>query len=135
MAFLVDLKPELGLWVSLNIFFAIAKRTPVMPGWIIPWISFLLGGIVYPLVYSASVGSVPKPLASQVIIGLMIGGAAVGGHQLFKRTTERLGFTFGETEIIERRTVSDSGNVVIDEKVTIQTKTPEPKETDEQKKS
>lgn len=99
---LIDVAPPLALWMVLNFVMMFAKRSPFIPNWSIPWLSFGLGGLAYPLLTDPDkvAFAVRCPICAQVLTGLLIGGAAVGGHQLFKQTIKRFGFSTGDTEVI-----------------------------------
>ena len=92
---LLDLTPPVALLFALNFLIWILKKAaPNFPRWTIPMLAFALGGIIFPLISES--GKVPyqmrSPLTSQILIGLIIGGASVGGNQCFVRTMQRLGF-------------------------------------------
>lgn len=57
------------------------KKIPRIPDWVIPWV--LVGcGI------SGAIGTIGMS-ADAVIQGVLVAGASVLGHQLYKQTTER----------------------------------------------
>lgn len=97
---LLELSPPVALWFALNFLLMFAKKCPCVPNWMIPWLSFIAGGIVYPMISDPNSVSfaVRYPVAAQSLTGLLIGGAAVGSHQLFKQTIKRFGFSTGDTE-------------------------------------
>lgn len=92
---LLDLTPPVALLFSLNLFIWILKKAaPNFPRWTIPSLAIALGGIIFPLI--SDTGKVPyqmrSPITSQILVGLIIGGASVGGNQWLVRTMQRLGF-------------------------------------------
>jgi hypothetical protein len=42
------------------------------------------------------------PVCAQVVTGILIGGAAVGGHQAFKQIINRIGLSTGDTETVTK---------------------------------
>jgi hypothetical protein len=101
---LIDLAPPVGLWCALNFILMGAKRIPGVATWMIPFLSFALGGILYPLLSDPGKVSfaVRCPVCAQVVTGILIGGAAVGGHQAFKQIINRIGLSTGDTETITK---------------------------------
>lgn len=95
---LKDLSPPVLIWAALNFLMFAAKRVPAIPNWSIPFISFALGGIAYPLLSDPGKVSfaVRCPICAQVLTGLLVGGAAVGTHQAFKKFIERFGVSLDE---------------------------------------
>lgn len=83
---LFDVTPPVGLVVFLNVFFFLCKKSPLFPAKYIPWISFLCGGMIYPLISEpGKTGfAVHSPLLAQIIMGLTLGGTAVAMHQAKK---------------------------------------------------
>lgn len=83
---LTQLTPPVALGLSLIIAGAFLKQSPVQ-NWIIPWILMAVGGVLYPMI--GEVGKVSYnvrfPAAFNAVIGVCIGGFAVGMHQGFKQ--------------------------------------------------
>lgn len=105
---LLDLSPPLGLILGLNFLMAILKYSfkDTFPKRLIPALCFLLGGLIFPLI--AEQKNVPynmvSPLASKIIMGFVLGGCAVGGHQLFVNLLKnKFGIVMpGDTDFIEK---------------------------------
>ena len=59
------------------------KRSPRFPSWLIPWFMFGVGGILYPFLCEdgTAVWNSNYPEATTIVIGLCIGGAAVGMYE------------------------------------------------------
>lgn len=101
---LLQLKAPVILILVLNAAMFVVKRIPAVPDWIIPTLSFIGGGIGYPLM--SNPGDVPFtarcPLCVQFFFGLILGYAAVGCHQQVKQFLNRKGISTGDTEIITK---------------------------------
>lgn len=101
---LLQLKAPLLIVLGLNCVMFILKRIPFVPDWLIPTFSFIGGGIAYPLF--SSPGDVPFtsrcPLCVQTFFGLILGFAAVGGHQQVKQILNRLKISTGDTEVFTK---------------------------------
>lgn len=98
----LDAAPPVALLIALNFVLMAIKKVPFIPNWSIPFIAFAIGGIAYPLLSDPAKVSfaVRCPVCAQVITGLLIGGAAVGSHQMFKQFLNRLGLSSGDTIVI-----------------------------------
>lgn len=95
---ILKMSPPVALVVGLNAIMYYLRRTPKIPKWIVPWLIMLLSAIIYPLVTHRKdmIFSVPYPVVAQIVIGLIIGFAAIGTHRLFQQTIWRLGYDKNE---------------------------------------
>lgn len=91
---LLELKPLVLLWVSLNFVMWLVKKAPVAPNWVIPFLSPIIGAIAFPFITEPGkvIFSVKCPICLQVFQGFCVGCAAVGTHQAFRSFIERFGF-------------------------------------------
>ncbi len=87
---LTELSPPLALAFALNVIGYLLKQSPI-PNWLIPLILLTLGGAAYPFIAEAGKISyhVNNPMVFNVIIGLCIGGASTGLHQVFRQFMDR----------------------------------------------
>lgn len=74
------------------------KKSPC-PNWIIPFVLMIAGGTAYPFIARAhDVDYTSALVLTNVLIGLLIGGASVGLHQTVKQVMPFL-FANGDTDI------------------------------------
>jgi hypothetical protein len=102
---IVDMSPPVGLVFGLNlVIFLLKKSAPEFPRWVLPTCSMIAGGIIYPLI--SSPGDVPyqmrSPVTAQALMGVIMGGCAIGTNQWFKTMVQRFGLFQDDTTFTKK---------------------------------
>lgn len=78
---LISTSAPLLTGIAITMFLAWVKAIPGFPVWMLPLVAFTLGAIIYPALRGWT--------AQNIILGVVIGGFAVGAHQGVKQSIER----------------------------------------------
>lgn len=89
---LIQVSPPIGMALLIN--FALLFVRPILSDRgrdFLPMIAMVFGGIAYPLLTEPGkvLFNVRSPVAAQVVIGMVAGGASVAFHQQFKGLLRR----------------------------------------------
>lgn len=93
--------PKAALAFALCFIGFFLKKSP-LPNWVIPILLMVSGGVAYPFIAAAqNIDYTSALITTNVIIGITLGGASVGLHQLLKNMFPVLFPSNGDTQIIK----------------------------------
>ena len=79
---LTVIAPKVALVLALNVLGFYLKRSPIR-NWVIPWTLIALGMIVWPIIAETKDDDyTAKWITHNVIIGVLLGAASIGLHQV-----------------------------------------------------
>lgn len=108
---LFKMSPPLLMIIGINISLMLLRH--FVPHKILPIIAVVLGMVFTPLLIPVSslAYSVPSPMTALIIMGAVIGYAAVGLHQKFKQILKKVGVSTGDTMIITKEDGLPKGDI------------------------
>ena len=104
---LLSVTPHVGLVLCLNVIGYWLKRSPIKD-WLIPLILIPLAAIAWPIIADVKDDDYTAQLVTRnVIVGILLGAASIGLHQVVRAVFPFLFPEKGNTEIIKKNDVEE----------------------------
>lgn len=104
---LLAVSPRIALVLVLCVIGYYLKRSPIK-NWLIPWLLIAMGGTAYPIIASVKNDDYTAQLVlANILLGILLGAASVGLHQIVRTIFPFLFPDKGQTELIKKNDVEE----------------------------